>query len=104
MKKQSIKNCEICTLLSDKETAYQKYGSNYPDTFLPEASGRLTILKDFKPLSERKLQLRQCPICGTYYLYTTDYEYYMNGSEDEQTLTRLTYAEAEIYLHKPEIM
>ena len=31
----------------------------------------------------------RCPLCGTRYLYTTDYEYLTNGTEDEQTLRRL---------------
>ena len=36
--------------------------------------------------------------CGTYYLYRTDYEYLVNGSEDEEYLTRLTEEQAAGYL------
>jgi len=38
--------------------------------------------------------LKQCAACGTYYLYETDYEYLVNGSEDEEVLTRLKEEEA----------
>lgn len=58
-------------------------------------------LKDFEPYDSRKLHLQQCPECKTCYLYQTDYEYLVNGSEDEETLIRLTPAEAEEYLNRP---
>ena len=91
-------SCSICSQLKDRETAFQKYGSSYPDTFLPAASEKLEIIIDFRPLSERKIQLRRCPECGRYYLYQTDYEYLTNGTEDEQELIRLSDAEAEEYI------
>ena len=90
--------CDICSGLATEETATQKYGWEEHDTYLPAAAGKLTIIRDFRPNSDRKLQLRQCPECGTYYLYRTDYEYLAGGSEDEQTLTRLTGEEASRYL------
>lgn len=90
--------CSICSQLKDRETAFQKYGSSYPDTYLPAAAEQLEILIDFRPLSERKIQLRRCPECGRYYLYQTDYEYLTNGTEDEQELIRLSDAEAEEYI------
>ena len=58
-------------------------------------------MKDFKPYDSRALQLKQCPECGTYYLYRTDYEYLVNGSEDEEVLTRLKPEEATEYLARP---
>lgn len=93
------KSCGICSQLSDKESAYQKYGGDN-NTTLPSASAKLVVVKDFKPHSERKLQLQRCPECGAFYLYETDYEYLVNGSEDEQDLTRLTDSEAVEYLKK----
>ncbi len=92
-------HCPTCGSLQDREFGYQKYGWDEDNTYLPAAAGRLTVLKDFKPHSSRALQLQQCPACKTYYLYQTDYEYLVNGSEDEQTLTRLTDAQAEAYLN-----
>lgn len=91
--------CGICSQLSNKESAFQKFGSDY-GTSLPEASEKLEVVIDFKPNSGRKLQLKKCPECGTYYLYKTDYDYYINGSEDEQELTRLTESQASEYLKK----
>jgi hypothetical protein len=37
-------------------------------------------------------------LCGTYYLYRSDYEYLVNGSEDEEILTRLSPDQAAPYL------
>lgn len=90
--------CEICSGLADQEYAFQKYGWEEGDTSLPAVVGHLVMVRDLKPYSSRKLQLLQCPMCGTYYLYRTDYEYLVNGSEDEQFLTRLTGEQAKEYL------
>ncbi len=93
--------CTLCSTLSDQEYACQKYGSEIGNTFLPLAVEKLTIVRDFQPFGSRKLQLRQCAECGTYYLYKTDYEYLVNGSEDEEFLVRLTEDQAAEYLNRP---
>jgi hypothetical protein len=93
--------CRLCSPLKGQEYASQKYGWEENDTFLPEAASKLTVVKDFRPNASRKLQLRRCPQCGTYYLYRTDYEYLVNGSEDEEFLTRLTDADSADYLSRP---
>jgi hypothetical protein len=100
MKKQQIESCSICSQLADKEYGFQKFGSNYPDTYLPPAVDKLVVVADFRPGSERKSQLRQCPECALYYHYFTDYEYFAGGSEDEQFLERLGGEEAMEYLKK----
>jgi hypothetical protein len=92
--------CPICSRLADREYATQKYGWPENDTHLPVAAGRLVIVRDPDPHASRGLSLRQCPHCGTFYLHRSDYEYLANGSEDEQTLTRLTPDEAAEYLQK----
>lgn len=79
----------------------QKYGWPQDDTHLPPAVGQLTVVRDFRPYDSRKLQLWQCPACGTYYLYKTDYEFLVGGSEDEEFLTRLTVEQAAEYLNRP---
>lgn len=94
--------CETCSSLQDQEYAYQKYGWEENDTYLPATASHLIIVRDFQPYSSRKLQLQQCPECGTYYLYQSDYEYLVNGSEDEQHLTRLSQAQAADYLNRSE--
>ncbi|MCB9421834.1 MAG: hypothetical protein H6667_18685 [Ardenticatenaceae bacterium] len=91
-------NCAICSSLKDKEAAFQKYGWEENDTFLPAAYFQLQEVIDLKPYSSRKLKLLQCPACRTYYLYHSDYEYLVNGSEDEEYLERLTSEEATQYL------
>ncbi len=94
--------CPICSGLQDQETAYQKFGWEENDTHLPAAAAHLKLVRDFQPYSSRKRQLQQCPACGTYYLYRTDYEYLVNGSEDEESLTRLSPEQAAEYLSRPE--
>lgn len=91
-------HCSICSSLASEEMAFQKYGWEEDNTYLPAAANQLTLVRDFKPYSSRKLQLQQCPECGTFYLYRSDYEYLVNGSEDEEYLTRLSAAEAAKYL------
>jgi hypothetical protein len=92
--------CSICSQLAAEESAFQKYGWEEDNSYLPNAAGKLQIVRDFKPHSSRLLQIRQCPECATYYLYRTDYEYLVNGSEDEEYLTRLSTEAAAKYLEK----
>ena len=94
------KQCKTCSSLKDQENAYQKYGWEQDSTYLPAAARQLLVIVDLRPYGSRKLQLQQCPECGTYYLYTTDYEYLVNGSEDEENLTRLTEEQAAEYLDR----
>ena len=93
--------CPICSTLADEEAAYQKYGWEEHNTHLPAAASQLIVVKDFRPYDSRALQLKQCPHCGTYYLYRSDYEYLVNGSEDEEYLTRLTAQQTAEYLARP---
>jgi hypothetical protein len=94
------RQCKICSNLSDQEYAFQKYGSEISNTNLPAAADRLHVVRDFQPYDSRKMQIQQCSECGTYYLYRTDYEYLVNGSEDEEFLTRLTEEQAIEYLNR----
>lgn len=95
--------CPLCSSLADEEHAFQKFGSNTGNTHLPAAAGALILARDLRPYSSRKQQMWQCPQCGTYYLYTSDYEYLVNGSEDEEHLMRLTDDQAMVFLsHPPE--
>lgn len=98
----SVEPCRICANLRPVESAFQKYGWPENDTSLPAVAAELIVVRDFRPYDSRSLQIWQCPLCGTYYLYQTDYEYLVNGSEDEETLTRLTGEEAAKYLSRPQ--
>jgi hypothetical protein len=93
--------CAICSQLADHEYAFQKGGRPDEATYLPAASNRLELVRDFKPGSSRARQLKRCPECGTYYLYTSDYEFLVNGTEDEDYLDRLTDDEAAQHLAQP---
>lgn len=90
--------CGLCSQMHDEEYAFQKYGWEQDNTYLPAAAGQLTLVKDLRPAGSRTLHLKRCPQCGTYYLYRTDYEYLVNGTEDEEFLTRLTDEQAAEYL------
>jgi len=93
--------CSICSALKDQEYAYQKYGSADGDTELPAAVATLVLVRDLRPHGSRRLELQRCPLCNTHYLYRTDYEYLVNGSEDEQFLTRLSGDQVKEYLDQP---
>ena len=82
--------CSICSGIADEESAFQKYGREEDNTYLPAVAAKLKVVRDYKPYDSRKLLLKQCPECGTYYLYRSDYEYLVNGTEDEEYLTRLS--------------
>lgn len=92
------RQCNLCSQLDDEEYALQKYGWEEDNTYLPGAASQLALVKDLRPHGGRALHLKQCPQCGTYYLYRTDYEYLVNGTEDEEFLTRLTDEQAAEYL------
>ena len=86
--------CNICSQLAARQTASQKYGWEENDSSLAAIVSKLVLEVDLQPGSEREKQVLQCPECGNYYLYESGYEYLVNGSEDWQTLTRLTPQEA----------
>jgi hypothetical protein len=90
--------CEICNQLKDLETSFAKWGWEEMDRPLPQAAARLTPGESLDGYDRERRHLRRCPICGTAYLFEWSYEYLVNGSEDEEVLTRLTQAQAEAYL------
>jgi hypothetical protein len=94
--------CPICAQLGDYESGFQKYLFDEQNYYIPSAAARLEVVRDFtRPYSSRLRQLKQCPECGRYYLYTTDYEFLIGGSEDEQVLERLSAEQAAEYLNEP---
>ncbi len=92
-------HCSLCSSLEDEEYGLQKFGWPQDDCYIPAAADRLEIVRGD---SHTQLQIRRCPQCGTYYFHKTSYEYLVNGSEDEQILTRLTEKEAKKYLSQKE--
>ncbi|AVP99765.1 hypothetical protein C7S18_22455 [Ahniella affigens] len=91
--RKPVSACSICSQLLDHQTAMQKIGRESEDTHLPAAAGKLTNLGDLQPGQTRGPELDQCPECGRYYWYKVDYDYLATGSEDSQTLIRLSDSE-----------
>lgn len=83
--------CSICSQLHDQEQALQTVQGSEEDTSLPEAADMLEVVRDIRP-GHPGLRLKQCPQCGTFYLFRSIYEFLIGfgGSYDEYLLTRLT--------------
>lgn len=94
----TIADCEICRSLCDVETSFSKWGWDEFTRSLPVAASRLVPVENASSSDVERHQVRRCPICGTFYQYDQSYEYLVNGSEDEEVLTRLTPAQARRYL------
>lgn len=90
--------CTICPKLGDKEYATQKTGWEENDSHLPEAASALIAVKEISRGSSRSQEVKRCPICSTFYLYISDYEYLAGGTEDSQELRRLSADEAQTLL------
>jgi len=97
----AVSDCEICSHLAEVETSYAKYGWEDHTRPLPPQAGRLTPVGDPGALNPEH-HVRRCPLCGTLYRYDWSYEYLVNGSEDEEVLTRLTPDEARAWLTEAE--
>jgi hypothetical protein len=90
-----MRNCPLCSQLKEVETSFYKYAAPNYDRPLPLAASRLTVLLAGEGEEQDKHHIRRCPLCATLYDYVMSYEYLCNGSEDEETLRRLTNDEAE---------
>ena len=93
-----ISRCRICKNLGEIETSFVKYGHEREDIFLPGAANELQPIGDISSSEARNDHIKVCPSCGTYYHYRWSYEYLANGSEDEETLIRLTPTEAKEHM------
>ena len=91
------KSCEICAALGEYKYASQKGGEG---DSLPGAAASLRDVCEIIPGKNRTPVLQQCPSCQRYYLYETEYEYLVYGSEESQSLSRLTDEDAEKYLKR----
>ena len=92
--------CPICSQLKEVETSFHKYLAPDYDRPLPDAAARLQVVKWLEDEDSDRSQVRRCPSCARLYTYLLSSEYMVNGSEDEETLTRLTPAEAAAYHHQ----
>lgn len=85
-----LSQCGLCSRLPDTDYAFSKYGWPDHDVSMSPDSHHLMDVDKGKPGYDDRHHLLQCPECGTYYQYDYTYEYLVNGSEDEETITRLT--------------
>ena len=85
--------CEDCGALGPYESAYAKYGRPEDDRPLPPAAARLVTVCGWQT-GGRGEELRRCASCGAWFRWQLTYEFYVNGSEEEETLTRLSEEEA----------
>ena len=97
-----ISDCEICSQLSESQSSFSKYGWDDSTRALPAAAGRLVSTGFIAPYDREENHLERCPVCGIFYHYRSSYEYLVNGSEDEEILTRLTPAECRAFLAEGE--
>lgn len=74
--------CPTCGELPQRCSAEQKQGWPERDTHLPPAATRLVLVKDWGGGGSRLRQVHACPACGAHFLYETDYEYLVGGTED----------------------
>ena len=91
---EKTKICSICSRLRDTETSFIKYGWDEGSFTLPEAAGKLIAAESTGSTEREYHHIRRCPECGCYYTYDSNHEYLINGTEDEETLKRITDDEA----------
>ena len=93
-----IAECEICSQLEEVETSFYKYSWDDMTLLLPPAAARLEPAEDISSGEKKENHIKRCPVCGIFYEYSMSYEYFVNGSEDEEKLTRLTPTQARRFL------
>jgi hypothetical protein len=100
--RKNLLECDICRDLADVETSFSKYGWPEMDYSLASAASRLERVHEVNQVDPDRAHIRRCPVCGLYYDYKYSYEYFVNGSEDTETLTRLAPAQARRFFSEEE--
>lgn len=97
--------CPLCSQLKDVETSFAKYLAPQHDRPLPEAAARLVVLPAIDPaVDPERAHVRRCPQCGTFYRYLQSHEYMINGTEDQEELTRLSPSQADAFFLEQAIL
>jgi hypothetical protein len=78
--------------MPDRCRTFTKGGETQIDTVPPSAARLVVVGAPFYNMSTGGSNwcLLQCPSCGTYYDWDFEYEYLVNGSEDDTNITRLS--------------
>jgi hypothetical protein len=84
--------CPVCGDMPDHCRDYTKGGETLVDTVPPSTTRLVTVGAPFynQETSGSNWCLLQCPACGTYYDWDFEYEYLVNGSEDDINIRRLS--------------
>ena len=85
-------SCSICSDIPDRCRSFDKGGETLENT-IPPAVYRLEIVgAPFydQSTSHSNWCLLRCSECGTYFDWDFEYEYLVNGSEDDLNITRLS--------------
>ena len=90
--------CPACGPLKDVECSYSKYGAPEYDRPLPAAAAGLIVMNIPAEPDPEKRHVRRCPVCGALYAYLSWHEYVINGTEDEEELTRMAPSDVEVCL------
>ena len=88
-------DCTTCGELGAIAYGTEKAGWPEHTVRLPDAASRLETVREIENSGGRKKILQRCPTCGDHFLYRLDYEFLAGGSEDDESLRRLTRAEAD---------
>jgi len=94
-------DCPLCSQLGENETSFSKYGWPDGDYAMTPAAGQLEPVEPLDSSNENH-HLKRCTLCGTFYRYDSWYEYYVNGSEDNESLLRLAPPEALPFISESE--
>jgi uncharacterized C2H2 Zn-finger protein len=89
-----VVDCPVCGSLSESDYAFSKYGWPAHDIALEPAASSLITIAGSRG-GGRGEELQQCPGCGRFFHWKQSYEFLVNGSRDEETLTRIDAAAAQ---------
>lgn len=85
--KKKPKDCPICKDLASSDSAYQETRGPSDNSYLPDSAEKL---KYIWKVGSRTGGIKKCPECDQIYWYESSYEWFTNGTEDEQHLKRIT--------------
>lgn len=91
-------DCATCGELGAVVYATEKVGWPEHSAALPDAASKLETVREISRGGGRCKAVRRCPTCGDYFFYELDYEFLAGGSEDDESLRRLTVEQAEALL------